>query len=78
MFLSYDETMLMAIYNSGNRTELIEALKEMRQYLMPEEEELLTLTDTVIGKLEKMTDAEFAELDLVPDFDEEGDSDAGR
>lgn len=77
MFLTYDETMLMAIYNTGSREGLIEKLTEMRSYLEPEEEELRFLTDSAIGKLRKMTDAEFAELDLVPDFDEEGDSDAG-
>jgi hypothetical protein len=77
MFLTYDETMLMAIYNTGSREGLIEKLTEMRSYLEIEEEELRFLTDSAIGKLRKMTDAEFAELDLVPDFDEEGDSDAG-
>ena len=77
MFLTYDETMLMAIYNTGSREGLIEKLTEMRSYLELEEEELRFLTDSAIGKLRKMTDAEFAELDLVPDFDEEGDSDAG-
>ena len=77
MFLTYDETMLMAIYNTGSREGLIEKLTEMRSYLELEAEELRFLTDSAIGKLRKMTDAEFAELDLVPDFDEEGDSDAG-
>ena len=48
----------------------------MRSYLEPEEEELIALIDSAVGKLEAMTDEEFDLLDLAPDFDEE-DSDAG-
>jgi hypothetical protein len=29
------------------------------------------MTNAVLAKLEVMTDVEFAELDLIPDFDEE-------
>lgn len=42
----------------------------MREYLEPEETELRELTDTVLKKLEHITDAEYAGLELVPDFDE--------
>ena len=77
MNLTYDETMLMAIYNTGSREGLLAALTEMRGYLEPDEEELLSLTDTVIGKLTQMSDAEFEALDLIPDFDEKEDLDAG-
>lgn len=78
MNLTYDETMLMAIYNTGSREGLLAALTEMRGYLEPDEEELLSLTDTVIGKLTQMSDAEFEALDLIPDFDEEEETDAGE
>lgn len=77
MNLTYDETMIMAIYNTGSREGLITDLMAMREYLEPDETELRELTDKVIGKLNAMTDAEFAALDLVPDFDDEEDSDAG-
>ena len=42
---------------------------DMREYLEPEEKELLDLTDSVLGKLETISDANFAELELFPDFD---------
>lgn len=60
----------MCIYNTGSRTGLMEALTEMRGYLTPEETELRDLTDSALLKLRTMTDAEFAELELYPDFDE--------
>ena len=55
---------------TGSRTGLIEALTEMRGELSPEETELRELTDSALMKLRAMSDAEFAELDLYPDFDE--------
>ena len=60
----------MSIYNTGSRTGLIEALTEMRGELSPEEAELRELTDSALMKLQTMSDAEFAELELYPDFDE--------
>ena len=35
-----------------------------------DEDELLALTDSTLAKLRAMTDAEFDELELYPDFDE--------
>ena len=43
----------------------------MRTYLDMDEQELKDLTDSAIAKLNLLTDAEFATLDLIPDFDEE-------
>ena len=68
--LNFEEMNLMCIYNTGSRTGLIEALTEMRSELSPEEAELRELTDRALGKLQAMNDAEFAELELFPDFDE--------
>lgn len=42
----------------------------MRGELSPEEIELRELTDSALEKLQAMSDAEFAELELYPDFDE--------
>ena len=42
----------------------------MRGELSPEETELRELTDSALMKLRAMSDAEFAELELYPDFDE--------
>jgi hypothetical protein len=49
---------------------LIDSLREMRGELSPEETELRELTDSALGKLQAMSDAEFAELELYPDFDQ--------
>jgi len=45
----------------------------MRGYLGAEETELLALTDSALGKLRDMSDAEYAALDLFPDFEEEAE-----
>ena len=67
---TFEETNLLCIYNTGSRTGLIEALTEMRGDLQADETELLALTDSTLAKLRAMTDAEFDELELCPDFDE--------
>ena len=67
---TFEETNLLCIYNTGSRTGLIEALTEMRGELSAEETELLALTDSALAKLRAMTDEEFAQLELYPDFDE--------
>ena len=68
--LTFEETNLLCIYNPGIRQGAIEALTEMRGYLTPEETELRELTDSTLAKLRAMSDAEFAGLELYPDFDE--------
>lgn len=60
----------MCIYNTGTRGGTLNALTAMREYLTAEETELRDMTDSVVEKLGKMSDAEFAALDLYPDFDE--------
>ena len=65
---TFEETNLLCIYNTGSRTGLIEALTEMRSELLPEEAELRELTDSALSKLQAMTDEEFAQLELYPDF----------
>ena len=68
--LTHDEINLISIYNSaGTREGLIGDLANMRGYLDADEVELLALTDSAIRKLRAMTDAEFSELDLTPDFE---------
>lgn len=72
---TFDEMNLMCIYNTGTRTGLINALKEMRGYLEPDEAELLALTDSTLEKLSSMGDMEFEALELYPDFDDKEDED---
>ena len=67
---TFEETNLLCIYNTGSRAGLIDALTEMRGELSPEEAELRELTDSALMKLQAMSDAEFAQLELYPDFDE--------
>lgn len=66
---TFEETNLLCIYNTGSRTGLIEALTEMCGELSPEETELREMTDSTLGKLQAMSDTEFADLELFPDFD---------
>ena len=56
--------------NTGSRTGLIDSLREMRGELSPEETELRELTDSALTKLCAMTDEDFAQLELYPDFDQ--------
>ena len=67
---TFEEMNLMCIYNTGSRTGLIDSLREMRGELSPEETELSELTDSALGKLQTMSDAEFAQLELYPDFEQ--------
>lgn len=66
--VTYDEQQLIAIHNAGTRTDTISALKEMREYISAEEPELKAITDSAISRLEEMTDEEYEQLDLIPDF----------
>lgn len=75
MMFTYEEINLMCIYDTSSRKKLIAELTKMRKYLEPDEAEILELTDSAIRKLEKISDDEFAELELVPDFVEDEDAD---
>ncbi len=68
---TFDELNLMAIYNTGTRQGLIHELAAMRGYLDPDETELMALTDSTLDKLGKMSDGDYATLELYPDFDME-------
>ena len=67
--MTHYEQQLMAIYNTGTRLGLIQALNDMRTYLDDDQPELMEATDSAIAKLNAMTDAEYESLDLVPDFE---------
>ena len=47
----------------------MQALTDMRKHLEPDEMELRELTDSALRKLSGITDEQFAELELIPDFD---------
>ena len=62
-----EELMLMILYNPGTRLGLMQELRLMQCYLMPDETALRELSEQVIEKLKLMTDAEFAELEFPLD-----------
>ena len=57
----------MMLYNSGSRLGLMQELRLMQCYLMPDETALRELSEQVIEKLKLMTDAKFAELEFPLD-----------
>lgn len=59
-----EELTLMMLYNSGSRLGLMQELRLMQCYLLPDETALRKLSEGVIKKLKLMTDAEFAELEF--------------
>lgn len=73
MDFTNDEMNLMCIYDTGNRTGLINALSEMRKELDTDEVALRELIDSVLNKLSAMSDEDYAKLELYPDFDDDTD-----
>lgn len=67
---TYEEQELMSIYDPGTREGLIANLEEMRGYLEPDEDELRELTDSALEKLWGISDAEYEQLELMPDFED--------
>ena len=59
-----EELTLMMLYNSGSRLGLMQELRLMQCYLLPDETALRELSEGFIKKLKLMTDAEFAELEF--------------
>ena len=62
-----EELMLMMLYNTGTRLGLMQELRLMQCYLLPDETALRELSEQGIEKLKLMTDAEFAELEFPLD-----------
>ena len=66
--LTHDEMNLLCIYLKNTRVGTMDAIVVMRQYLEKDETELLNMSDSLLRKLENMTDEEFDELEKFPDF----------
>ena len=64
MNFDHEELMLMMLYNTGTQQGLVRELRLMQCYLMPDETALRELSEQVIEKLKRLTDAEFAELEF--------------
>ena len=67
MNFDHEELMLMMLYNTGTRQGLVRELRLMQCYLMPDETALRELSEQVIEKLKRLTDAEFAGLEFPLD-----------
>ncbi len=70
---SIEELNLMCIYDTGTRSGLISGLKKIALELAPEDAELSGLVQSALKKLTAMSDQEYGELILVPDYKEEDD-----
>ena len=68
---SIEELNLMCIYDTGTRSGLIAGLEKIALELAPEDEELAELVQSALKKLTAMSDQEYGELILVPDYKEE-------
>ena len=67
MNFNHDELMLMMLYNTGTRLGLVQELRLMQCYLMPDETALRELSENVIDKLKLLTDEQFAEIEFPMD-----------
>lgn len=61
---TFDEINLMCIYDTTDRNKLIALLSEAMPYI--EDEELKEMTESVISKLNALTDDEYSDLELTP------------
>ena len=68
---SIEELNLMCIYNTGTRSGLIAGLEKIALELAPDDAELSELIQSALKKLTAMSDQEYGELILVPDYKEE-------
>ena len=66
--LTHDEMNLLCIYQKNTRIGTMDSITVMQQYLEKDETELAEMSDSLLSKLEKMTDEEFDELEKFPDF----------
>jgi len=70
---SIEELNLMCIYDTGTRSGLMAGLEKIALELAPEDAELSGLVQSALKKLAAMSDQEYGELILVPDYKEEDD-----
>ena len=71
--ISIEELNLMCIYDTGTRSGLIAGLEKIALELAPDDAELSELIQSALKKLTAMSDQEYGELILVPDYKEEDD-----
>lgn len=74
MQYSLEETNLMCIYDCTTRSGLIGNLEDAMEYV--DDPEMLRLMEQTIDKLQRTTDAQFAELPLVPTWEDTDEADS--
>ena len=70
---SIEELNLMCIYDTGTRSGLIAGLEKIGLELASDDAELCQLIQSALMKLAAMSDQEYGELILVPDYKEKDD-----
>lgn len=68
---SIEELNLMCIYDPGTRSGLIAGLEKISPELNDEDAELADLVQSTLKKLIVMSDKEYGELILIPDYKDE-------
>ena len=66
--LTHDEMNLLCIYQKNTRIGTMDSITVMQQYLEKDETELAEMSDSLLSKLEQMSDEEFDEMEKFPDF----------
>lgn len=68
MNFNREEINLLSLYNTGSKDETLMELREMQSYLLEDETDLKHLSDTVISKIQKLSNREYMELLLTYDI----------
>lgn len=63
-----EEINLMCIYDTGSRSGLLTELEKVLPLLAEDDVELIQLVQTVLAKVQQMSDLEYGQLILIPDF----------
>ena len=62
-----DELCIVSMYDSGNRTDTINAIADAVKHFDEAEPELLHIVSSAFDKLNNISEEEYLELDLDPD-----------
>lgn len=68
---SIEELNLLCIYDPGTRSGLIAGLEKIAPELIDEDADLADLVQSTLKKLTVMSDKEYGELVLIPDYKDE-------
>lgn len=67
MIFDHDEKIILMLYGEDSREKTMESLKRVKSCLTPEEVELNHIVESVLTKLESMSESDFAAADLLPE-----------